>query len=90
MVATKITDIRVEVDVSDGSRNYIIEVFKDPAGTPTLLTGATLTLSSGSTTAQASVNVTIPASTSIGVRFRRTSGSGTSNFQYGQVSIGLE
>lgn len=82
----KITGISIRTNVSDGSRDYDVEVVSNPSGTPSVL--ATLALPSGSNSeGDDTLAVDVSAPTEIGVRLVRTSGSGSSAFNRINVNV---
>lgn len=84
-----ITSLSVTVDSADGSRDYDLDVVRDPTGTPVSLT--TLALPSGSRSAySSSLSISITAGWELGLRMVRTSGSGDSTFNDIVAAIEVE
>lgn len=71
--------ISINVDSTDGSRTFTVQVLTSPSTSPTVIASLTLPLSTrmASTT---SLAVAIPSGTEIGVRVIRATGSGSSSF----------
>ena len=77
--AATLTGLSITVDVSDGSRDYRLDLVSDPTGTPAIV--GSLALSSGSRTAfTGALSVAITSGTELGYRLIRTSGAGASTF----------
>ena len=89
MRACTLKGISCRVDTADGSRNYNIEVVKDPDGVPALL-GSALALNGVASNRRTDLNAAIAAGDSVGVRVVRSSGSGSSSFSSIVVLIELE
>jgi len=82
----RITGISVRTDISDGSRDYDVEIVTSPSGTPAVI--ATLALPSGSNSeGTSSLSVFVSAPTEIGARLVRTSGGGSSSFNSINVNV---
>ena len=81
--------ISYSADAADSTRVYDVEVVSDPAGTPALI-GSGLTINNETNDARRDLSTAITAaSTLIGVRLRRTSGTGQSTFSKGTVLVEL-
>jgi len=83
--ASTIAIVTIRVDVSDGSRNYDVEVISTPSGSPSVL--ATLSFASGNVSAGGTFSAAVSSGTELGVRVIRTSGSGASTFNFINVLV---
>ena len=89
VAAATLIGIAVSVDVADASRNFDVEVVKDPAGTPAVL-GSALALSNVTRNSRRDLVAAIAATDMLGVRLTRTSGTGKSSFKKTIVVVEIE
>ena len=77
------------MDIADASRAFNVEVLTSPSTSPSVL--STLNLPASNTSAYATgVTGAISANTEVGVRVKRSNGSGGSTFNYINATIVLK
>jgi hypothetical protein len=79
--------ITIEVDSTEASNTYNVEILSSPTNSPSVL--STLLLPASVRGDSTTVSVGISANTEVGARVVRNTGAGASTFNYISVNMGL-